>query len=90
MTEQLPELKPLRGKQRVFKYYGEDNRRRYKTFLEDYYVVSDAAGLLQEGPGHRGHRHLTFSNCVANVQAAINEGHGATKKATAFFARESV
>jgi len=67
VAERLPELKPLKGKHRVFKYYGESKRLRFKSFLSDYRLISDPAVLVEEGKQHRTHQHLTFSNCVANV-----------------------
>lgn len=69
MSERLPELKPLRGRIRVLRFHGNDGlgRRRYRTFLADYYVTSDPVDLAAEGRGHAGHEHLTFSNCVANT-----------------------
>jgi len=69
VAEQLPELRPLKGRTRVLRFHGSDGlgRRPYRTFLTDAYVTSDPADLAEEGRGHARHEHLTFSNCVANT-----------------------
>lgn len=67
MAEVLAELKPLKGRHRAYKYYGETTGPRYKTFLTDHEVVTDPDELANEGEQHRSHEHLIFSNCVANI-----------------------
>lgn len=68
MAAQLPDLRALKGWHRVFAFHGQDGLGDHpsRTFLTNYYVVSDPDDLKEEGPGHTGHRHLTFSICVAN------------------------
>src|SRR5688572_26483662 len=68
MAEKLAQLKPLKGRQRTYKYYGEEDGLRYKDFLSDYEVMTDPDELEEtEGRTHRRHEHLIFSNCVANI-----------------------
>jgi hypothetical protein len=67
MSERLAELRPLKGRHRTYKYYGEPPGGSFKTFLDDYKVTTKADDLLREGPLHVGHKHLIFSNCVANI-----------------------
>lgn len=72
MAEKLAQLKPLKGRHRTFKYYGEEDGLRYKEFLTDYEVMTDPDELEEtEGKTHRGHEHLIFSNCVANIGEGV-------------------
>src|ERR671918_3004230 len=67
MAQRLPELKALKGRHRAYSYFGETTGPRFKEYLTDYEVVTDPDELEEEGPKHRRHNHLIFSNCVANV-----------------------
>jgi hypothetical protein len=67
MAQQLPELKALKGRHRAHSYFGETTGPRFKDYLTDSEVVTDPDELEEEGPKHRRHNHLIFSNCVANV-----------------------
>jgi hypothetical protein len=67
MSELLAELQPLKGRHRMYKYYGEKTGLRFKSFLDDYKIITNPAVLAKEGPQHLGHEHLIFSNCVANI-----------------------
>jgi hypothetical protein len=65
MAEKLPDLKPLSGPHAVLEFHGVAPDQR--GFMKDTDIISKPTDLDREGPGHRGHRHLTFSNCIANV-----------------------
>ncbi|HEV8671275.1 MAG TPA: lysyl oxidase family protein [Candidatus Limnocylindria bacterium] len=72
MVEKLAQLKPLKGRHRTYKYYGEENGLRHHDFLTDYEVMTDPDELEDtEGTSHRRHAHLIFSNCVANIGEGI-------------------
>jgi hypothetical protein len=71
MSERLAELKPLKGRHRTYKYYGRPSGLHFKTFLDDYEVVTNPDELAREGTQHRNHAHLNFSNCVANIGDGI-------------------
>jgi len=72
MSERLPELKPLKGRHRTYKYYGKPPGQHSKSFLDDYGVITDPDELeAAEGKRHRGHAHLIFSNCVANIGQGV-------------------
>src|SRR5712664_343919 len=67
MSQRLAELRPLKGRHRTYKYYGEKTGLHFKTFLDDYKVIKKPDELAKEGEKHRNHEHLIFSNCVANI-----------------------
>ena len=68
MSERLAELKPLKGRHRTYKYYGKPHGLHFKTFLDDYEIMTNPDELeAKEGKKHRNHEHLIFSNCVANI-----------------------
>ena len=71
MAQRLPELKALKGRHRAYSYFGETTGPRYKEYLTDYEVVTDARELEEEGKRHRRHKHLIFSNCVANMGKGV-------------------
>jgi hypothetical protein len=71
MAERLPELKALKGRHRAYSYFGETTGPRFKAYLTDYEAVTDPDALEEEGPRHRRHKHLIFSNCVANVGKGV-------------------
>lgn len=71
MAERLPELRALRGRRRAYSYFGETEGSRYKEYLTDYEIVTDPQELEEEGKKHRRHKHLIFSNCVANLGPGV-------------------
>jgi lysyl oxidase len=73
MAQRLPELRAMKGKHRAHRYYGEGVKgsARYMRYLTDYSVVTNKRELKREGKQHRNHKHLIWSNCVANVGSGV-------------------
>jgi hypothetical protein len=71
MAQRLPELRALKGRHRAYSYFGETTGPRSKEYLTDYEVVTDPGELEEEGKTHRRHKHLIFSNCVANTGKGV-------------------